>query len=155
MSVPSDLPAASFATFPKLPSRGGQRRGSTMSSDWWLVEGSLDQELRTLLRGPVPYRVAVDLRGVPAGFFDLILRENPDCESAEDWCFKQLPGIAEWLVQSSVGPLPRGRRLAAQVCPWSQGKPLPQMEALYDLGQCAMLPGAVFYLISGECGSSH
>ncbi len=126
----------------------GSFAGGARIKRWWYVQGNVaapgSRGGRT-----APYRVAVDLEGVPRNYLARLVAAETDGGSPEDWCRRELPAICDWLVHACQQGLARGGEVEPEVRPLDDGMSVsaaPDERA--SLGHTALLPGAEFYLLN-------
>lgn len=130
----------------------GVLAGGARIKRWWHVQGNVVPTVPTGLLGcklrTAPYRVAVDLAGVPRNYLARLTLGERSLASPGSWCVRELQAICDWLVHSRNEELVKGGELTAGVMPLDEVAPYARLDARALLGKTSLLPGAEFYLLN-------
>lgn len=124
---------------------------------WWHVQGNAPiggrpsghragkEAARTRC---APYRIAVDLSGVPRNYLARLIVGDAFLGSPATWCRHELQEICDWLVHTHHEELARGGEVAPEVVPLEEVAPYANLDRRSLLGMTSLLPGAEFYLLN-------
>jgi len=130
----------------------GVLAGGARIKRWWHVQGNVFSNIPSGLLGgrcpTAPYRVAVDLAGVPRNYLARLTMGGHTHASPDSWCLRELQGICDWLVHSRHEDLAKGGEMIAGVMPLDEVAPYAMFDPRSLLGKTSLLPGAEFYLLN-------
>lgn len=130
----------------------GGLAGGARIKRWWHVQGNVPTTGRVNLGNSrplrAPYRIAVDLLGVPRNYLARLTVGDAFLGSANSWCRRELQGICDWLVHTHHEELAHGGEVAPGVTPLEEVAPYAKLDRRSLLGMTSLLPGAEFYLLN-------